>query len=150
MSQRRLFIFSVLLVFLVIVDRWLKVLALSGTTASIWIGHFVLFRNDHLVFSWPLPNTLAIGLMVVAIVAVLWLARQSWQQKNVVRLLSCLLMLLGAASNLSDRIRYGFVIDWAYLGRWWPVFNLADVMIAAGLLILIIHGSRLDKTRRVT
>ena len=51
-------------------------------------------------------------------------------------------MLLGASSNLFDRLWYGYVIDWAYLGDWWPVFNLADVMVAAGLIMYLGRQSR--------
>ena len=40
----------------------------------------------------------------------------------------------GAASNLVDILRRGYVIDFIDLG-WWPVFNLADVAIVAGLSV---------------
>jgi signal peptidase II len=40
----------------------------------------------------------------------------------------------GAAGNLSDIIRYRYVVDFVDL-RWWPVFNLADVGIIVGLLL---------------
>jgi signal peptidase II len=40
----------------------------------------------------------------------------------------------GAAGNMADRLRWGAVIDFIDLG-WWPVFNLADVAIVAGLLV---------------
>lgn len=47
------------------------------------------------------------------------------------------LILAGAAGNLIDRLRLGFVIDFIDL-RVWPVFNVADmtICIATGLLIL--------------
>lgn len=38
----------------------------------------------------------------------------------------------GAASNLVDIIRRRYVVDYIDLG-WWPVFNLADAGIVAGL-----------------
>jgi signal peptidase II len=39
----------------------------------------------------------------------------------------------GSASNLLDILRRRHVIDFIDLG-WWPVFNLADVAILAGLI----------------
>lgn len=41
------------------------------------------------------------------------------------------LMAGGAAGNLLDRIRLGFVVDYLDL-RVWPVFNLADMAIVLG------------------
>jgi signal peptidase II len=38
----------------------------------------------------------------------------------------------GAAGNLRDIFRWHYVVDFIDLG-WWPVFNLADVAIVAGL-----------------
>ena len=38
----------------------------------------------------------------------------------------------GAASNLLDILQRRYVVDFIDLG-WWPVFNLADVAILAGL-----------------
>ena len=47
------------------------------------------------------------------------------------------LVVGGALGNLTDRLRYGSVVDFLDF-RVWPVFNLADVaiVIGAGLLIL--------------
>jgi signal peptidase II len=47
------------------------------------------------------------------------------------------LVLGGALGNLSDRVRLGYVIDFVDV-RWWPVFNLADSCIVAGVVILIL------------
>lgn len=45
------------------------------------------------------------------------------------------LLLGGAAGNLLDRVRLGGVVDFVDLG-FWPVFNLADVGVVAGALLL--------------
>lgn len=42
----------------------------------------------------------------------------------------------GSASNLSERLRYGEITDFVDLG-WWPVFNLADVAITAGIIVAL-------------
>jgi signal peptidase II len=44
------------------------------------------------------------------------------------------LALGGAAGNLSDILRFRYVVDFVDL-RWWPVFNFADVGIIGGLLL---------------
>ena len=61
---------------------------------------------------------------------------------------SASLIVLGALSNLLDRILFGCVIDYIDLKFWpasiamrsiasWPVFNLADVFISIGAIMLI-------------
>jgi signal peptidase II len=42
----------------------------------------------------------------------------------------------GAAGNLLDILRWRYVVDFIDL-QWWPVFNLADVGIVAGLLLAL-------------
>lgn len=115
-----------------IVDRWLKMQAMQGVYQAWPIGHFSLVRNDALVFSWPAPNWVATVLMGIVITAVVWYASRHWQQGA--QRAPVLMVLLGATSNLYDRLVFGYVVDWGYLGPWWPIFNLADVMIAAGVL----------------
>ena len=46
------------------------------------------------------------------------------------------LALGGAAGNLFDRLLRGGVVDFIDLG-FWPVFNLADVAIVAGVLVAV-------------
>jgi len=51
------------------------------------------------------------------------------------------LLIGGAAGNLIDRVRLGYVVDYldVFVGRYhWPTFNLADsaVTIGAGILVL--------------
>jgi len=43
----------------------------------------------------------------------------------------------GALSNLFDRVRQGHVTDFLQVSRF-PVFNLADVAITVGVILLLI------------
>jgi len=56
-----------------------------------------------------------------------------------VYILAIILILTGAISNILDRLMFGCVIDFIDLG-FWPVFNLADVYITIGGIILISHN----------
>lgn len=52
--------------------------------------------------------------------------------------LGTVLIVSGALSNLSDRIRFGFVVDYFFVK--WPagtVFNIADIVILLGSILLI-------------
>jgi signal peptidase II len=66
------------------------------------------------------------------------------------------LQLGGAVGNLVDRLRQGFVVDFIDLNFWplheWPVFNLADASIVAGVallaLLMIWEERRERRTKR--
>jgi signal peptidase II len=47
------------------------------------------------------------------------------------------LQLGGAAGNLIDRLRSGFVVDFIDVGPW-PIFNLADSCIVVGITIIVV------------
>lgn len=49
------------------------------------------------------------------------------------------LVLGGAAGNLTDRLLFGHVIDF-FDFRVWPVFNVADSCITAGIAVILIHS----------
>ncbi|TYP60011.1 signal peptidase II [Thermosediminibacter litoriperuensis] len=58
------------------------------------------------------------------------------------------LILGGAAGNLADRLRFGYVVDFIDF-RVWPVFNLADSAIVIGVALLayiIIFDSHIMKS----
>lgn len=54
------------------------------------------------------------------------------------------LVLGGAIGNIVDRIRFGYVVDFAdlHFGEWRPflVFNVADAAITIGVLILLVRA----------
>jgi len=52
---------------------------------------------------------------------------------------ACALLLGGITGNLTDRIRFGYVIDFisVHVGSYhWPTFNVADASICAGAVLL--------------
>jgi signal peptidase II len=51
----------------------------------------------------------------------------------------------GAAGNLIDRIRFGYVVDFLELPMW-PVFNIADSAITVGAALLILHFLQRDSS----
>lgn len=77
--------------------------------------------------------------MTAAIAAgvLMWLWREGrrWDQAALG------LVLGGAIGNILDRVRLGYVVDYAdlHFGEWSPflVFNLADAAISAGVMVLL-------------
>ena len=88
---------------------------------------------------WQLPLFAAVGL-IVSIGIVIRLARAAATQKWFE--VALVLILAGAVGNLIDRIRVGYVVDFIelYYGAWrFPAFNVADMVIFLGALMLILE-----------
>ena len=64
-----------------------------------------------------------------------------WREKLRGDVLALSLVLGGALGNIVDRVRYGYVVDYAdlHFGAFRPfyIFNLADAAITIGVLILL-------------
>jgi signal peptidase II len=58
------------------------------------------------------------------------------------------LLFGGAIGNIVDRAREGAVTDFIKLPLGWPPFNLADVSITVGVMILVVLVAREDAARR--
>ena len=59
--------------------------------------------------------------------------------------LALCLVLGGALGNLIDRIRWGYVVDFLdfYYGNYhWPAFNVADMAITGGVMLLVLDSIR--------
>lgn len=74
---------------------------------------------------------------VIAIGVAIWM----WNEKKRPDVLALAMVLGGALGNIVDRVRYGYVVDYAdlHFGEWsiFYVFNLADACITIGVLILL-------------
>jgi signal peptidase II len=73
----------------------------------------------------------------IAVIVTVWM----WREKLRGDVLALALVLGGAIGNIVDRIRYGYVVDYAdlHFGTFRPfyIFNLADACITFGVLILL-------------
>jgi signal peptidase II len=85
---------------------------------------FGLFPHNSATFAWA-AAFVALGILLYNYVIV---GRQFWLR------LALGLQLGGAVGNLTDRLRLGHVTDFIDFGPW--IFNLADVAIILGALIL--------------
>jgi len=79
-----------------------------------------------------------VGLAASAALTVLYFFLRTAREDDRV-LGACALLLAGISGNLTDRIRFGYVIDFilAHAGSYhWPTFNVADASICIGALLL--------------
>ncbi|MFF1492023.1 signal peptidase II [Streptomyces sp. NPDC058304] len=82
----------------------------------------------------------ATGLVTVAVAVALWRTAPTASR---LRGTALSLVLGGAAANLIDRAADGYVTDYLHTG-WWPTFNLADVFVMGGGLLLLATSWRAD------
>ena len=132
--------FFILIVFCL--DRILKYLAIAGK--------IFYFKNTGIAFSVPLSQNLIlyfnILISLILIFLIYLLIKFLEQKNNLLFVLSFELLIIGTVSNLIDRIKFGFVIDYFNFGFFYN--NLADIFIIAGLLILfwkLIFKNNFDK-----
>jgi lipoprotein signal peptidase len=59
--------------------------------------------------------------------------------------LGMIFLWAGAAGNLTDRLYYGYVVDWIYVGGY---INLADVWLCAGGLAIFAAAVYNCRSRR--
>ncbi|MDX3899469.1 MAG: signal peptidase II [Sphingobium sp.] len=75
--------------------------------------------------------------MVIALFVAIWM----WRERARQDVAALGLVLGGAIGNIIDRMRLGYVVDYAdlHIGEWRPflIFNLADAAITIGVLILL-------------
>jgi signal peptidase II len=83
---------------------------------------------------------------LVALTAAIATGVAWWMMREKARgdVLALGLVLGGAAGNILDRIRFGYVVDFAdlHFGEWRPflVFNVADAAITIGVVILLLRA----------
>jgi len=87
------------------------------------------------------PAWALFGLAVVATSALLalWFRRRraAWPEHA-----GFALVAAGALGNALDRVTRGHVVDFIHV-RFWPVFNVADILVVAGgALLLVVHARR--------
>ena len=109
--------------------------------------NFALVHNTGAAFGFlssagGWQNIFFIVIASVACIVILWMA---WRLAATDLVLGTGLMLVlgGAAGNLTDRLLHGYVIDFidVYYRAWhWPAFNVADSAITIGAALLLLDA----------
>lgn len=87
-----------------------------------------------------------IGASFVALlaVAVMWAAQR--KRASRAQHVGFALVLAGALGNVLDRAVRGYVVDFIHVTRW-PVFNVADIAVVAGAILLMLCALVPDRRR---
>ena len=128
------------------VSKWLamNVLPREGIFVIPGMTGFVLERNQGIAYSISLPLTFLLIVVIIIILVLMALLIRAYRRGEVEVVMAFSLIIAGAVSNLLDRLQYDYVVDMLVLTSW-PVFNLADLMILAGAVWLVIKIARKQK-----
>ena len=100
-------------------------------------------ENYGVSFGMFSATSLEMRLGLIAVTALIATGVCIWMLRETMRgdILGLGMVLGGALGNIYDRLMFGYVIDYAdlHIGEWRPfqIFNLADVAITFGVLILL-------------
>jgi signal peptidase II len=97
---------------------------------------FSLLRAVHLPGKGAI--LVAASLLGLGAVVVAWWRRRS---ASTIEQAAYALLVAGALGNGLDRLRRGFVVDFIEIHRW-PIFNVADIAVVAGAVLLAILSLR--------
>lgn len=138
----------IIIVLGIILDRVTKLWAIKRLS----IGEDIVVIKDFFSFSYLENRGAAFGifkdkqllLISITMVAILLMMFYLFINKTNLKILKISLSLIisGAIGNLIDRIKYRYVVDFIffhYKDKYhFPIFNIADVLVSLGTILLII------------
>ena len=122
----------------------------SGVTVIPDILRLVYVKNEGAAFSILSGyRTGLIAVSSVAIVVAMVILFRTYSRNKIV--LSAISMVIaGGIGNLIDRIVFGFVTDMISFSFFPPVFNVADIAVTCGCIMLIVYVIFFDSERKLS
>ncbi len=132
--------FSFFTFFIFLIDRISKWAIVNLSAESFFIIPRVLevklFENPGIAFSILIPYPYLYFLIAAILLILNFLMIKSYRERKYLLTFYYILIIVGAISNLIDRIVFGSVIDYLSIFTL-PVFNLADLMIISGVILIM-------------
>lgn len=138
---------------LLIIDQGLKLLIRSKVPlleeVEVIPGFFSIYHIENKGAAFSLFSGATIVLIILSVLAVAFLHYYVLTEEKMTkwRIFSLGIIIGGILGNLIDRILYGAVVDYLsfdLFGYGFPVFNIADVGITIGFVLLAINILRRD------
>lgn len=108
--------------------------------------NLIYVKNEGAAFS--MLSGYRIALIIISSLAIILgiYAITRLYRKNKIIILAVSMVIAGGIGNLIDRIFFGFVTDMISLSFFPPVFNVADISVTLGCIILIIYIIAFDSS----
>lgn len=119
--------------------RWMETNLKSGESVTVLPNYlsWELIHNSGVSFGLFSGYTSILIVIQLILILVIVITYWKFEPKPFLMQFSFALLISGAIGNLIDRIQFGYVIDFIYF-RWWPaIFNIADIEIRIGALVLV-------------
>lgn len=143
--------------YLIISIIFVVLLSADLITKSIFVGYNTVFipnfinivytQNTGAGFNLLDGMTWLLIILSILLIIGLFVFDYFFKNKNKLYTISFALILTGAVGNLFDRICFGYVRDFIQFGFWtsFPVFNIADICLTIGTILLVIFVLFFDK-----
>ena len=130
---------------IVMLDQGVKQLLLRVIDLPLWlvsdrIGLELVF-NEGVAFSIPIRGFVSIVITSMIIIGIVFYYKK-YIKSSLFSDVVFAMIIGGALGNLVDRLFYGSVIDYIKVFSY-PTFNIADIAIVVGFLILVIFFDRI-------
>ena len=139
MFLRKIIFANIIIFIFFLFDRMIKWYMIQKESFFV-IPNFLkinFYPNWGIALSIPVSPFLIYSLIILILLIVFFFLSESYRHKNYILIWALTLIFVGALSNLIDRFRFSYVIDYINFAGRLPVFNLADVMIVVGSGLII-------------
>jgi len=127
---------------IVLLDRITK--ALASYYGEIMLTNSIGLQLAHNTGAlWSLGTGFNFVFVIISLI-VLGFFVKCWRNISITpwTLVMASLILAGLLGNLWDRLALGYVVDFIKIS-WWPIFNLADSSLVAGVIGLMIKHDKI-------
>ncbi len=139
--------------FSIVIDQIIKYIVSNCLSKVTIIPNFISLvyaQNNGVAFSMLSGKRVFIILASLILVYILVYMLNKEKEKNALIIWSYGILFGGIFGNLIDRIIRGVVVDYisiSIVGYYFPIFNLADVLITIGVILLVISYFKESKSK---
>lgn len=147
----------ILIVFIVLIDQlsktWIKINLKLLETKTMINNFFYITYTKNTGGAWSILEGSQLLLIIISIIFLIFLTIYIKKEKNLTNLslISYSLIISGIIGNLIDRIFLNAVIDFLsfkIIDYYFPIFNIADIAIVIGVMLLMIEIIRSEVHER--
>lgn len=122
----------------------------DGPIELVFGTRLVLAYNSGAAFSVGAGRS-GVFTLLASVTVVALTAYAIWSRPTVARAVMFGLIIGGACGNLVDRLfrgNGGSVIDFMELADWYPIFNVADISLFFGIVLMLVISFREERAER--